>query len=498
MATKYENYITGGDTPSLIYGSTWQAQSFTPSISHTITSVKLLLYKAGTIGTLTVGIRATDGDGKPTGADLASGTSDGSTLTTDTAGEWREITLTVPYALTAGIKYAIVIRLSGGNESNRAHWIRDDTAATYAGGEHLASTDTGVTWSISGSGVADKMFEEWGMAGSAASSVTTQATTAIDKTTATGNGNVTSLGTPAATQYGHCWATFPNPTTSNSKAEKGVPAATGAYTSAMTGLLVNTFYYVRAYITNLVGTFYGAEVQFTTLADVPAVTTKLVSYIAALSALGNGSIDNNGGSPVTQHGVCWSVNANPTTADSKTEDGATSVIGSFSSNMLTGLVAATLYHVRAYATNSTGAGYGADVTFTTLAIGAPTVATDAITNIQSTNATGNGAIIGIGESAVTEHGHCWGTSVNPTTADSKTTKGAGVVGAFTSAITGLTAGAAYHTRAYATNSYGTAYGNNIAFQLFGEGAGVIIIQDELFWYLSKSGTKRYIKGTESA
>jgi len=95
--------------------------------------------------------------------------------------------------------------------------------------------------------------------------VTTQAVSSIEKTTAIGNGNITTLGKPLPTQHGHCWSTSPSPTTSDDKTENGVPSATGAFTSNLTGLLAGTFYYVRAYIINSLGTYYGSEVTFTTL-----------------------------------------------------------------------------------------------------------------------------------------------------------------------------------------------------------------------------------------
>jgi|GEM_PF-6929350 len=62
------------------------------------------------------------------------------------------------------------------------------------------------------------------------------------------------------------------------------------------------------------------------------------------------------------NGVCWSTSANPTTGDSKTTNG--SGIGSFTS-LITGLSLEITYHVRAYATNIVGTGYGSDVSFTT-------------------------------------------------------------------------------------------------------------------------------------
>jgi len=63
---------------------------------------------------------------------------------------------------------------------------------------------------------------------------------------------------------------------------------------------------------------------------------------------------------------------------------------------------------------------------------------------------------------VTARGVCWSTSVNPATADSKTSDGTGI-GAFASHITGLTPGTTYHIRAYVTNSVGISYGSDVSF-----------------------------------
>jgi hypothetical protein len=80
-ASIYEYYNTGDTSVASIYGDIWDAQTFTPSVAHTITSVKLKLYRIGNgPGTITVGIRATDVDGLPTGSDLCSGTTDGNSL----------------------------------------------------------------------------------------------------------------------------------------------------------------------------------------------------------------------------------------------------------------------------------------------------------------------------------------------------------------------------------------------------------------------------------
>lgn len=99
-----------------------------------------------------------------------------------------------------------------------------------------------------------------------APTVTTQAVSSITTTSATGNGNITGLGNPNPTAYGVCWSTNTNPTTADSKTDKGAVSATGAFTASMTGLTANTTYYVRAFATNTAGTVYGTEVSFNTLA----------------------------------------------------------------------------------------------------------------------------------------------------------------------------------------------------------------------------------------
>lgn len=92
----------------------------------------------------------------------------------------------------------------------------------------------------------------------------------------------------------------------------------------------------------------------------------------------------------------------------------------------------------------------------------PTVTTASITNITTNTATGGGNVTSDGGAAVTARGVCWSTSQNPTTANSKTTDGTGT-GSFTSSITGLSSSTTYYVRAYATNSAGTSYGNQVSF-----------------------------------
>jgi hypothetical protein len=90
----------------------------------------------------------------------------------------------------------------------------------------------------------------------------------ISPTTATASGDIAKLATGSTvTEYGHCWATTPSPSTANSKTENGTRPNTGNYTSNLNGLSAGTKYYLRAYMkTSASGTtiLYGNETTFTT------------------------------------------------------------------------------------------------------------------------------------------------------------------------------------------------------------------------------------------
>ena len=96
----------------------------------------------------------------------------------------------------------------------------------------------------------------------------------------------------------------------------------------------------------------------------PVLTTSAMTSITQTTAVCGGNITSGGGSAVTVRGVCWSTSQSFTIDNSdKTTDGAGA--GSFIS-VITGLNPGITYYVRAYATNSTGTGYGNLVKFNTL------------------------------------------------------------------------------------------------------------------------------------
>jgi hypothetical protein len=282
---------------------------------------------------------------------------------------------------------------------------------------------------------------------------TTTAASSITATSASSGGNITYNGGATVTASGVVWSTSASPTVAlSTKTTDGT--ATGTFTSSITNLSPGTLYYVRSYATNSAGTSYGAQISFTTLTTPTLAATTAASSIASTTATSGGNISTDGGSAVSARGIVWGTTSNPTTAlTTKTTDGTGT--GTFTSS-LTGLTAATLYYVRSYATNAIGTVYGAEISFTTLAV-APTLSTTAASSIAKYAATGGGTITSNGGSVITVSGICWSTNATPTISNSKTTDGT-TSGTFSGSITGLTAGTTYYVRAYATNAIGTSYG----------------------------------------
>ena len=192
---------------------------------------------------------------------------------------------------------------------------------------------------------------------------------------------------------------------------------------------------------------------------IPTVTTTSISGITQTTASSGGNVTDDGGAEVTARGVCWCENENPITLNHNTIDG--SGTGSFTSS-LTSLTPGTTYYVRAYAINIAGTAYGNQVSFTSQSVLLPTLTTTAVTSITQTAAVSGGNVTDDGGAAVTARGVCWSTSTNPTTEDNSTSDGSGT-GVFTSNLTGLSPNTIYYVRAYAVNSAGVSYGNQVSF-----------------------------------
>ena len=349
--------------------------------------------------------------------------------------------------------------------------------------------------------------------------LTTVAATTITTTTAVSGGNITSDGGSTITARGVCWSTTANPTTANNKTTNG--SGTGSFSSSITGLSANTTYHVRAYATTGTGTFYGDDLIFNTSCGI--FTLPFSEAFTAITIPNCWTqIDNSGNGQIWQFGTMTGPiltgnyaylnsdaygSGNTQNADlispaldlssyssvnlqfnhyfksytgssgnlyySINNGSSWTLISSFTTTSVTN---PTVFNQAVNAVagqssvkfkwNYTGT-YGYhwaidDINITGVSNSLAIVTTTALTSVTTTTAISGGNVTNAGSSPVTARGICWGTVLNPTIADNHTTNGSGI-GSFSSNISGLIINTTYHVRAYATNSSGTSYGNDIQF-----------------------------------
>jgi len=227
------------------------------------------------------------------------------------------------------------------------------------------------------------------------------------------------------------------PTTVNTTITNNLNAASTYIAFVVEG---NLFYFDYWYIDNVLLTNGSST-------SIPTLTTTAVSTSTSTTVISGGNITTDGGTAVTARGVCWSTTANPTIAlITKTTDG--SGVGAFTSN-ITGLIAGTNYHVRAYATNAIGTGYGSDIIFTSNTLTAPIAIT--ASNINQTSFTANWNIV------VTATGYRLDVATDntfTTIISGYNNKDIGNLTSFN--VTGLSANISYYYRLKAYNASGTS------------------------------------------
>lgn len=264
------------------------------------------------------------------------------------------------------------------------------------------------------------------------------------------------------TARGIVWSNRPDPTIAlPTKTQEGT--GMGLFTSSMKDLQADSTYYVKAYATNAIGTGYGNQLIFKT-GGRPLVTTREVTSIGSTEAICGGDVANEGGEEVTEKGVVWSTSENPTISlPTRTANGKGK--GAFLST-LTGLQPNTIYYVRAYAVNIVGTAYGNEFSFSTTAAGLlPTVVTS-LEALTATTATLAGNIIDLGADTLFERGIVISSNPNPSIADHRQLFRQQTnmsLSSFQETFQDLIPNTLYYARAYAVNSGGTGYGNQVVF-----------------------------------
>ncbi len=100
--------------------------------------------------------------------------------------------------------------------------------------------------------------------------------------------------------------------------------------------------------------------------SIPVLTTAEITDVNINSTLTGGAITSNGGSLITNKGVCWSTSSSPTISGYHTSDGDGQI--DFISRIQE-LNENTIYYIRAYAVNTSGVGYGNELSFKTYEYG---------------------------------------------------------------------------------------------------------------------------------
>ncbi|NNJ99376.1 MAG: S8 family serine peptidase [Desulfatitalea sp.] len=194
------------------------------------------------------------------------------------------------------------------------------------------------------------------------------------------------------------------------------------------------------------------------IASLSVVTTTEVSQITSNTALGGGSIADDGGAAVIGRGLCWRRSVDTTGNEQCTQDGNGS--GSFT-NVMTGLLAGTVYQVRAYAVNEVGTAYGEALSFTTLPA-PPVVEHTATRSVTDQTGTLTGTINPNG--GETEYYFEYGLDerYGEVTAIARIgTQWDGIP--VDTALKDLAESTTYHYRLVATNPAGTTIGNGYTF-----------------------------------
>ena len=205
-------------------------------------------------------------------------------------------------------------------------------------------------------------------------------------------------------------------------------------------------------------TFMGGVVNPTA----PAATTSAASGVSTSGATLNGSVTaNNATTTVTfEYGTTTSygtsVNASPA---SVTGASATAVTAA-----LTGLANNTTYYFRVKAVNSVGTTYGAQQSFTTSTVVAPSATTNAASSVASTSATLNGSVNANGTSTTVTFEYGTTTSYGSTANATPATVTGSTATAVSAALTGLTANTTYYYRVKAVSAAGTTYGAQQSFK----------------------------------
>jgi hypothetical protein len=232
------------------------SMSFTiPSGYDRLDQVDLLLSRTNSVsGNIDIYIYACSGDA-PTGSALASASMSANSVST--SAHWYSFSFT-PITVTPGAKYCIKKVDNTVAYTNMINWWCSNSPGYSLGQGYLNGANYNVDFSFIAYGYL------YAPATTTPTVLSDVAAGALNKTTCTMGGNITSTGGETITARGICYSSSTStPTTADSTAA-GTDVQTGVFSASITGLTSGTLYYMRAYATNSNGTSYGGVTQVKT------------------------------------------------------------------------------------------------------------------------------------------------------------------------------------------------------------------------------------------
>lgn len=157
-------------------------------------------------------------------------------------------------------------------------------------------------------------------------------------------------------QMGFCWADHEGISVDDKVHSQDYQE--GIFSFTIRGLNSNSTYYVNVYAINDEGIAYGEEIAVTTSSGLATVLTSFNVQITDTSALAGGTLVTSGGNNVSQLGFCWATHPEPTRDDHLI---SSSEIESAFRASISNLSPRSTYYLRAFAVNSSGTSYGAEL-----------------------------------------------------------------------------------------------------------------------------------------
>ena len=285
--------------------------------------------------------------------------------------------------------------------------------------------------------------------------VTTSAATNVSLSSATLNGTVIKVGSPAYSERGFFYSKSDSPANGGTKVTVG-GTGEGDFSKTVTGLTYETKYYFTAYAIQNGTTVLGSTVSFITSGVTSTeVITMEASSVTSSSAILNGSILSVGNPVYTEKGFCLSTDYNPTIESTKYMVSGTSA-GDFS-RAISGLAYDTRYYFRAYAIQNGDVKYGSIGYFDTDYTKASVITSDA-SDIGYHTLTFNGQVTNVGDPQITERGFCYSSTHDVPSVSDKIVK-VSLSGTFRATVSNLEEDARYYFRAYVIQDGKPIYGN---------------------------------------